>query len=103
MTLKEIEWLPFALSDESKVLVKQPDKSDPLAQLVYQTPGGDGDSVQFTGEADRRTAFYTVDIPMLKEVMLEYVKVFNEFTIKAAFAIDFFLSTSKASLSIHRF
>ena len=87
LTLKEIEWLAYALSDESKVLVKQPDKSDPLAQLIYQTPGGDSSAVQFTGEADRRTAFYTVDIPMLKEVMLEYVKVFNEYTIKAAFAV----------------
>ena len=88
LSLKEIKWLATALSDEAKVLVGKPDKSDPLAQLVYRTPGGDPSNVQFTGEADRRTVFYKVDIPMLKEVMLEYVRAFNEFTISAAFAIE---------------
>ena len=43
---------------------------------------------KLTGEADRRTVFYTVDTPMLKEVMLEYVRAFNHFTIKAAFSIE---------------
>ena len=70
------------------MLVAEPDKSDPLAQLIYRTPGGDPRNVQFTGEADRRTVFYKVDIPMLKEVMLEYVSVFNDFTIRAALAIE---------------
>jgi hypothetical protein len=88
LSLKEIKWLATALSDEAKVLVAEPDKSDPLAQLIYRTPGGDPRNVQFTGEADRRTVFYKVDIPMLKEVMLEYVSVFNDFTIRAAFAIE---------------
>ena len=88
LSLKEIKWLATALSDEAKVLVAEPDKSDPLAQLIYRTPGRDSNAVQFTGEADRRTVFYKVDIPMLKEVMLEYVSVFNEFTIRAAFAIE---------------
>ena len=88
LTLKEVSWLATALSDEAKVLVAEPDKSDPLAQLVYKTPGRDSDVIQFTGEADRRTIFYKVDIPMLKEVMLEYVGVFNEFTVSVAFAIQ---------------
>ena len=86
LSLKEIKWLATALSDEAKVLVAKPDKSDPLAQLIYKKPGGVG--VQFTGEADRRTVFYKVDIPMLKEVILEYISVFNEFTVNAAFAIE---------------
>ena len=88
LTLKEVSWLATALSDEAKVLVAEPDKSDPLAQLVYKTPGGDPGEIQFTGAADRRTIFYKVDIPMLKEVMLEYVGAFNEFTVSVAFAIQ---------------
>ena len=88
LTLKEVSWLATALSDEAKVLVEEPNKSDPLSQLVYKRPGGDPSEIQFTGEADRRTIFYTVDIPMLKEVMLEYIKVFNQFTISVAFAIQ---------------
>ena len=87
LSLKEIKWLATALSDEAKVLVAEPDKSDPLAQLIYKHPA-ECKAVQFTGEADRRTVFYKVDIPMLKEVMLEYISVFNEFTIRAAFAIE---------------
>ena len=43
LTLKEIKWLATALSDEAKVLVKEPDKRDPLAQLIYRTPGGVGE------------------------------------------------------------
>ena len=87
LMLKEVEWLAVALSDEAKVLVAKADNKDPLSQLVYMAPGAQGD-IQLTGEADRRTVFYTVDIPMLKEVMLEYVKAFNQFTIKAAFSIE---------------
>ena len=87
LTLKEVEWLAVALSDEAKVLVAKADKSDPLSQLVYMAPGAQGD-IQLTGEANRRTVFYTVDIPMLKEVMIEYVKAFNQFTITAAFSIE---------------
>lgn len=87
LTVKEIKWLSLALSEDAKVLVAKADKSDPLSQLVYLTPGTQGD-IQVTGEADRRTIFYTVDIPMLKEVMLEYVSAFNEATITAAFSIE---------------
>jgi len=87
LTLKEVKWLSYALSDESKVLVKKPDKSDPLSQLVYFAPGA-GEGVQLTGEADRRTAFYQIDIPMLKEVMLEYIAAFNNFTVTAAFSLE---------------
>ena len=87
LTLKEIKWLAYALSDEAKVLVKKPEKRDPLAQLVYFRTGAEED-IELTGQADRRTVFYKVDIPMLKEVMLEYVRVFNQFTITAAFSIE---------------
>ena len=88
LTRKEVEWLAVALSDEAKVLVATANKSDPLSQLVYMTPGGNQEAIQFTGEADRRTVFYSIDTPMLKEVMLEYVREFNDFTIKAAFSIE---------------
>jgi len=88
LTLKEIKWLATALSDEGKVLVAEPDKSDPLAQLVYKMPGTADPSIQVTAQADRRTVFYKIDIPMLKEVIVEYVKVFNDFTIKSAFALQ---------------
>ena len=88
LTLKEIKWLATALSDEGKVLVAEPDKSDPLAQLVYKMPGTADQSIQVTAQADRRTVFYKIDIPMLKEVIVEYVKVFNDFTIKSAFALQ---------------
>ena len=85
---REVMWLSNALSEDAKVIVEQQDvnRDDPLAQLVYS--GRKSNTVQFTAPADRRTVFYKIDIPMLKDVMLEYVRAFNEFTISAAYSFD---------------
>ena len=87
LTVKEIKWLAHTLSDEAKIITREPEKTNLLTQLSY-TPTGASEGVQLYGEANRRTIFYYIDIPMLKEVMLEYIYAFNELTVKAAYSLD---------------
>lgn len=87
LTVKEIKWLAYTLSDEAKIITREPEKTNLLTQLSY-TPTGASEGVQLYGEANRRTIFYYIDIPMLKEVMLEYIYAFNELTVRAAYSLD---------------
>lgn len=87
LTVKEIKWLAYTLSDEAKIITREPEKNNLLTQLSY-TPTGASEGVQLYGEANRRTIFYYIDIPMLKEVMLEYIYAFNELTVRAAYSLD---------------
>ena len=86
LSLKEISWLATILSDQAKLVSKEPEKTNALSQLSYVPTGADP-SVQLYGEANRRTVFYYMDIPLLKEVMLEYFYVFNNMTISSIYAI----------------
>ena len=85
--LKEINWLAYMLSEEGKVVVKQPEKVNILSQLSY-VPTGAANEVQLYGEANRRTLLFSIDIPMLKDVMLEYINAFNELTIRSAYSLE---------------
>mgnify|MGYP001163635226 CR=1 FL=1 len=86
---KEVRWISNALSEEAKFLVREPERSDVLSQLQYKMPGlEDPDSMFVLAEPDRRTVFYKIDIPLLKEVMIEYIEYFNEFTVTAAFSLE---------------
>lgn len=87
LTLKEISWLANMLSDGAKVITQKPQKINPLAQLSY-VPTGAGEGVQLYGEANRRTIFYQIDIPMLKEVIIEYINMFNELTVRSAYSFE---------------
>ena len=86
LSLKEINWLAVMLSDQAKLVSKEPEKTSVLSQLSYVPTGADP-SVQLYGEANRRTVFYYMDIPLLKEVMLEYFYAFNNMTISSIYAI----------------
>ena len=83
---REVRWLSYALSEDAKVLIEKPEIDDPLSQLVYR--GGTQEGVTLVGEADRRTTFYQIEIPMFKEVVTEYIRAFNQITIDAAFSVD---------------
>ena len=87
LTLKEVKWLAFMLSEGAKIITRQPEKINALQQLTYVRPGAD-EGVDLYGEANRRTIFYNVDIPLLKDVMLEYVYAFNEITVKSAYSLE---------------
>lgn len=87
LTLKEISWLAFMLSEGAKIITKQPEKINALQQLTYVAPGVEG-NIDLYGEANRRTIFYNVDIPLLKDVILEYVYAFNEITVRSAYSLE---------------
>lgn len=87
LLLKEVEWLSHALTEEGKVILAKEEREDPLATLKYTAPGA-GEGIQLVGQADLRAAFYRIDTPMIKEVMKEYVEVFNTFSIEAAYNVQ---------------
>jgi len=87
LLLKEVEWLSHALTEEGKVIVAREEREDPLAALRYTAPGA-GEGIQLVGQADLRAAFYRIEAPMIKEVMKEYVEVFNTFSIEAAYRVQ---------------
>ena len=87
LLLKEVEWLSHALTEEGKVVVAREERTDPLAALKYTAPGA-GEGIQLVGQADLRAAFYRIEAPMIKEVMKEYVEVFNTFSIEAAYNVQ---------------
>ena len=82
--MAEVNWLAQALISEGTVLIKSTKEKDLLAHLQYRDiPGSSG--VLQTGSAPTETVFYQVEAPLLKDVIGQYIEVFNEMTIKNAF------------------
>jgi len=82
---QEVNWLIGALSDSGKTLVKKDVPNDLLTVLEYQSIGGG--SVTETGFAPKKTAFYEVESPLVKDIFTLYSEVYNEFTIMNAYGI----------------
>jgi len=82
---QEVNWLIGALSDSGKALVKKDVPNDLLTVLEYQSIGGGG--IRETGFAPKKTAFYEVESPLVKDIFTLYLKVYNEFTIMNAYGI----------------
>ena len=99
MVKKEAEWLANALSDWGKVIVEQPTQENLLNIITLKPVGSppltarkDGENftlsgVQQIGEADRSLSLYRIEIPMLKQVIQEYNRLYNAFTISNAFRV----------------
>lgn len=81
---QEVNWLIGALSDSGKTLVKKDVPNDLLTVLEYQTLGRP--DMEF-GFAPKKTAFYEVESPLVKDIFTLYSEVYNEFTIMNAYGI----------------
>jgi len=81
---QEVNWLIGALSDSGKTLVKKDVPNDLLTVLEYQTLGKP--DMEF-GFAPKKTAFYEVESPLVKDIFTLYSEVYNEFTIMNAYGI----------------
>ena len=81
---QEVNWLIGALSDSGKALVKKDVPNDLLTVLEYQTLGKP--DMEF-GFAPKKTVFYEVESPLVKDIFTLYSEVYNEFTIMNAYGI----------------
>ena len=82
---QEVNWLIGALSDSGKALVKKDVPNDLLTVLEYQSIGGG--NLPELGFAPKKTAFYEVESPLVKDIFTLYSEVYNEFTIMNAYGI----------------
>lgn len=82
---QEVNWLIGALSDSGKALVKKDVPNDLLTVLEYQSIGSG--NVNELGFAPKKTAFYEVESPLVKDIFTLYSEVYNEFTIMNAYGI----------------
>ena len=87
--VQEVGWLSAALGDGATVLRKKEEPKDPLAQVQYAYVEGVPKGVSQRADAPKVTVFYEVDMPILKEVINEYNKVYNKTIIARAFNTPF--------------
>ncbi len=87
--VQEVGWLSAALGDGATVLRKKEEPKDPLAQVQYAYVEGVPKGVSQRADAPKVTVFYEVDMPILKEVINEYNKVYNQTIIARAFNTSF--------------
>ncbi len=93
---QEVNWLIGALSDSGKALVKKEVPNDLLTVLEYQTLGKP--DMEF-GFAPKKTAFYEVESPLVKDIFTLYSEVYNEFTIMNAYGIKDHKKVKEAELA----
>ena len=87
--VQEVGWLSAALGDGATVLRKKEEPKDPLAQVQYAYVEGVPKGVSQRADAPKVTVFYEVDMPILKEVINEYNKTYNQTIIARAFNTPF--------------
>lgn len=87
--VQEVGWLSAALGDGATILRKKEEPKDPLAQVQYAYVEGVPKGVSQRADAPKETVFYEVDMPILKEVINEYNKVYNQTIIARAFNTPF--------------
>ena len=88
--LQEIGWLSTMIGDSAQYAMRQrePWKDDYTAQLQYDEVPGSVETERQMAYMPKRTVFYQIETPLLKEVIAEYLSVYNQMTLGAAFDVD---------------
>ena len=85
MLLAEVNWLSQALVSTGTVLTEEVKRTDLRAQTQFRRLSTVGTTP--TALAAPETVFYQVDAPLLKDVITQYNEIYNEATIRTAFAL----------------
>ena len=88
--LQEIGWLSTLIGDSATYAMRkrEPWKDDYTAQLQYDEVPGSIKPKRQMAYMPKRTVFYQIETPLLKEVIADYLSVYNQMTLGAAFDID---------------
>ncbi|MBK38232.1 MAG: hypothetical protein CMB45_05315 [Euryarchaeota archaeon] len=100
MLLAEVNWLSQALVSTGTVLTEEVKRTDLRAQTQFRRLSTVGTTP--TALAAPETVFYQVDAPLLKDVITQYNEIYNEATIRTAFALTGLSDPSKSPAEIEK-